>query len=111
MPFFGSSTGCIHNVVNVTLRSLRVWGLTCFIVREVSTDFSTGKGVLEGPHMVGMGFPSLVCSLKTWNRPAPSGPLPPDQPPQGRAEQLAGVGSWQPVQVRGVYHRPLPSTH
>ena len=57
MPFFGSSTGCIHNVVNVSLRSLRVWGLTCFIVREVSTDFSTGKGVLEGPHMVGMGFP------------------------------------------------------
>lgn len=68
-------------------------------------------GLAGAGSVVGMGFPSLVCSLKTWNRPAPSGPLPPDQPPQGRAEQLAGVGSWQPVQVRGVYHRPLPSTH
>ena len=56
-PISGSSMGYVHNVVNVSPRALRGWGLTCIIVCEVSTDFSPEKGVLELPHMVGMGFP------------------------------------------------------
>lgn len=31
-------------------------------------------GLAGAGSTVGMGFPSLVCSLKTWNRPAHQGP-------------------------------------
>lgn len=41
--------------------------------------------------MVGMGFPNLVCSFKTWNRPSP-----PSGPPLGpiRLPQDAGRAPW-----------------
>ena len=64
----GSSTGCVHNVVNVSPRALRGWGLTCIIVREVSTDFSPEKGVLELPHMVGTGFPGGASGKEPENQ-------------------------------------------
>ena len=56
-PISGSSTGYVHNVVNVSPQALRGWGLTCIIVREVSTDFSPEKGVLETPSYGGDGLP------------------------------------------------------
>lgn len=94
-------------------RGLSVATGVCFWVQAVWNELEVpGAG-----SMVGMGFPNLVCSLKTWNRPmspcqghlqAPSTFLKRQEEHHGGRGKAGNL--WQPS-VWGPHPRPSSQVH